>query len=72
MASMKNNTGMIRQLNPGLSLYRLKFDKKHEKNLYSEKIFLDDRIRDIEILDNGLIFLVTEEDPSLYKIDLLR
>lgn len=72
VASMKNNTGMIRQLNPGLSLYRLKFDKKHEKILYSEKIFLDDRIRDIEILDNGLIFLVTEEDPSLYKIDLLR
>ena len=36
----ENNTGMIRQLNPGLSLYRLKFDKKHEKILYSEKYFL--------------------------------
>ena len=68
VASMKNNTGMIRQLNPGLSLYRLKFDKKHEKFCIQKNIS-DDRIRDIEILDNGLIFLVTEEDPSLYKID---
>ena len=72
VASMKNNTGMLRQLNPGLSLYRLKFDKNHEKVLYSEKIFIDDRIRDIEILDNGLIFFVTEENPSLYKVDLMQ
>ena len=72
VASMRNNTGIISLLNPGLSLYRLKFDKNFKKILYSEKIFINDRIRDIEILDNGLIFFLTEEQPAIVKIDKLR
>ena len=66
---MKNNTGMTQLLNPGLSLYRIKINKDKDKIIYQEKIFIGDRIRDIEILDNGLIFIVTEEDPSIYEIN---
>ena len=63
---MKNNTGMIDLLNPGLSLYRLKLNKNFNKIIYSEKIFIGDRIRDIEIMDSGKILLVSEINPSLY------
>lgn len=69
VASMKNNTGMTQLLNPGLSLYRIKINEDKDKIIYQEKIFIGDRIRDIEILDNGLIFIVTEEDPSIYEIN---
>ncbi len=69
VASMKNNTGMINLLNPGLSIYRIKLNQNKDKVIYQEKIFIGDRIRDIEILDNGTIFFVTEENPSLYKIN---
>lgn len=69
VASMKNNTGMIDLLNPALSLYRLKLNKNNDKIIYQEKIFIGDRIRDIEVLDNGEIFIITEEDPSIYRIN---
>ena len=69
VASMKNNTGIINLLNPGLSIYRIKLNQNKDKVIYQEKIYIGDRVRDIEILDNGKIFFVTEEHPSLYKID---
>ncbi len=72
VASMKNNTGMTQLLNPGLSLYRIKMSEDNDKIIYQEKIFIGDRIRDIEILDNGLIFIVTEENPSIYKINKIK
>ena len=68
VASMKNNTGMIELQNPGLSLYRIKLNKNRDKIIYQEKIYIGDRIRDIEILSNGEIFLITEENPSIFRI----
>ena len=65
---MKNNTGMIELQNPGLSLYRIKLNKNRDKIIYQEKIYIGDRIRDIEILSNGEIFLITEENPSIFRI----
>lgn len=69
VASMKNNTGIINLLNPGLSIYRIKLNQNKDKVIYQEKIYIGDRVRDIEILDNGTIFFVTEENPALYKIN---
>ena len=55
-----------------LKLYRIKLNKSHTKVIYSEKIYIGDRIRDIEIFDNGEVFFITEEDPSIYKINKLQ
>ena len=45
----------------GNSIYRVKFDNKYTKILFSEKIFIGERIRDIKFYKN-LIILSFERD----------
>ena len=48
----------------GNSIYRIKFDNKYTKILFSEKIFIGERIRDIKFYKN-LIILSFESGLSL-------
>ena len=49
----------------GNSLYRIKFDSGYNKILFSEKIFLGERIRDIKFHENDLIILTFERGLDL-------
>lgn len=50
----------------GHSIFRLKFDKKYNKVIFSEKIYIGQRIRDIMyIKDKKLIILALEENGEL-------
>ena len=55
----------------GHSLFRIKFDEEYNKILYSEKIFIGDRIRDLKFNKNvGALFLVLEESSEIGVIKL--
>ena len=49
----------------GNSLYRVKFDNKHSKILFSEKIFVGERIRDVKFYGGDLIILAFERGLDL-------
>ena len=59
----------------GASIYRIKFDKKFTKLIYSEKIIVGERIRDIEFSHKHNKFILALEDSgsigilSVYKND---
>ena len=48
----------------GNSLYRIKFDEKFTKILFSEKIYIGERIRDVKFYNN-LIILTFERGLDL-------
>ena len=54
----------------GNSLFRIKFDEKFTKILFSEKIYVGERIRDIKFYDN-LIIMTFERglDLGVLKIE---
>ena len=54
----------------GNSLHRIKFDSAYNKILFSEKIFLGERIRDIKFYEKNLIILTFESglDLGILKI----
>ncbi len=59
------NNFLIGSLN-GKSLYRVKFDENFNKLIYSEKIFIGDRIRDILYLNNQKkIIMALEHSGSI-------
>jgi hypothetical protein len=59
------NNFLISSLN-GRSLFRLQFDSKYEKLIYSEKIFIGERIRDLKFDKiNNVIFLALTETGEL-------
>ncbi len=59
------NNFLISSLN-GRSLFRLQFDNKYEKLIYSEKIFIGERIRDLKFDKlNNVIFLALTESSEL-------
>tara|TARA_Y100000591_G_scaffold123218_1_gene105218 strand:- start:128 stop:1429 length:1302 start_codon:yes stop_codon:yes gene_type:complete len=50
----------------GQSIYRMKFDKNFNKNLFYEKIYIGQRIRDLKYHENSRsIFLALEENGEL-------
>lgn len=60
-----DNNFLISSLN-SRSLFRVKFDDLYQKVIFSEKIYVGERIRDIIIdKNNKLIFLVLEETGSI-------
>ena len=69
------NDFLISSLNGG-SIFRTKIDKKNNKILYNEKIFLNERIRDIIYIDElNTVLLALENTGSIgviksYKNDL--
>ena len=59
------NNYLVSSLN-GRSLYRIKFDEKFSKILFSEKIYIGERIRDIKFLKkNNSLILALEESGSI-------
>jgi len=49
----------------GKALYHLGLDLKKDKFVKLQKIFINDRIRDIKLLKDKLIVLVLEDSKSL-------
>ena len=58
----KNNF-LIASLN-GNHLYRIKFDKKYEKIIFIENIYIGERIRDLVYFESKNIFLITLENSG--------
>ncbi len=59
------NNYLVSSLNGG-SIFRIKLDLKNNKIIYLEKIFLNERIRDIDYLDElNLIILALENTGSI-------
>ena len=54
---------LITSLN-GLSIYRIKFDKNFSKIIYNEKIFIGERIRDIDFSTKENSFILALEDTG--------
>ena len=57
------NNFFIASLNAG-SLFRVKFDENFDKIIFVEKIFIGERIRDIEYLEEKNIFLLALENTG--------
>ena len=56
---------LITSLN-GRTIYRIKFDKNYNKVIYSEPMFLGERIRDIKYINSQkIIALALEETGSI-------
>lgn len=56
----------------GNSIYRIKFSNNFEKVLFSEKIFIGDRIRDIKFLENKNAIILSLENSADLKILVKR
>ena len=60
---MWENNFFITSLNAG-SLFRVKFNENLDKIIFSEKIFIGERIRDIEYLKEQNLFLLALENTG--------
>ena len=64
-----NNNFIVASLNAG-SLYRLKFDEQFNKAIYYEKIFINQRIRDLKFsqkLNGILLALEDKQEIGIFK-----
>ena len=64
-----NNNFIVASLNAG-SLYRLKFDEQFSKAIYYEKIFINQRIRDLKFskkLNGILLALEDKQEIGIFK-----
>ena len=65
-----NNNFIVASLNAG-SLFRLKFDEKFSKAIYYEKIFINQRIRDLkfsEKLNSIVLTLEDKQELGIFKV----
>ena len=64
-SEMMQNVFIVSSLN-GKSIFLTKFDNKYSRVIYSEKVFLNERIRDIKYeKNNDLILLAFEENGEI-------
>ena len=64
-SEMMQNVFIVSSLN-GKSIFLTKFDNKYSRVIYSEKVFLNERIRDIKYeKNNNLILLAFEENGEI-------
>ena len=67
-----NNNFIVASLNAG-SLFRLKFDEKFSKAIYYEKIFINQRIRDLkfsEKLNSIILTLEDKQELGIFKVKI--